>query len=72
MGLVWPDNVHEQVVARPTNGPDPIVAGDRSRSSELEEKTWSRARSKDLVTAPIRGSCVLRSCCRRIFAVPTS
>jgi len=49
MGLVWPDNVHEQV-ARPTNGPDPIVAGDRSRSSELEEETWSRPRSEVLVS----------------------
>lgn len=36
------------------------MAGDRSRSSELEERTWSRARSKDLVTAPIRGSCALQ------------
>ncbi len=43
MGLVWPDNVHEQV-SRPMNGPDPH----RGRGSEQVERT----RRKDLVTGP--------------------
>jgi hypothetical protein len=57
MGLVWPDNVHEQV-ARPTNGPDPIVAGSgagRANSKKRpghgpDPKTWSRPRSEVLVS----------------------
>ena len=60
MGLVWPDNVHETGVSPDERSRSPIVAGERSRSRELEEEIWSRARSKDLVTAPIRGFCVLQ------------
>jgi hypothetical protein len=45
MGPVSPDNVQETGVSPDERSRSPIVAGERSRSSELEERTWSRPRS---------------------------